>query len=107
MKKSHLLLIAVSTPLAFSLIVLWLLIPSTIIFCLTNSNTMVHMAWPRTGLEATPPTGCNSFSLTVLAPPHKLSAVVNLVPRTKGPGNEVVLWCPPGIDFGPLVFLAL
>ena len=81
-RKNHstslaLLLIAMNMPLAFSLIFLRPLIPSIIIFCLTNSNTMVYVAWLWTGLEATSPTGCNSFNLTVNAPLLKLSAVVS------------------------------
>ena len=66
--------IAMDMPLVFSLIFLRLLIPSIIIFRL---NTMVYVAWFWTGLEATSPTGCNSFNLTVNAPLHKLSAVVS------------------------------
>ena len=76
-EKSPLLLIAMNMPLAFSLIFLRPLIPSIIIFCLTKSNTMVYVAWLWTGLEATSPTGCNSFNLTVNAPLLKLSAVVS------------------------------
>ena len=75
-KNSPLLSIAINVPLEFSLIFLRPLIPSIIIFCLTNSNTMVYEAWLWTGLEATSPIGCNSFNLTVNAPLHKLSAVV-------------------------------
>ena len=52
-------------------------IPSILIFCLTNSNTMVYVAWLWTRLEATSPTGCNSFNLTVNGPVLKLSAVVS------------------------------
>ena len=89
MKKSPLLLIAINMPLAFSLIFLRPLIPSIIIFCLTNSNTMVYVAWLWTGLEATSPTGCNSFSLTANPPLHKLSAVM----------------CPRDPFLGPLFFL--
>ena len=63
--------------LAFSLIFLRPLILSIIIFCFTNSNTMVYVAWLWTGLEATSLIGCNSFNLTVNAPLLKLSAVVS------------------------------
>ena len=65
-----------AVPLVFSLIFLRPLIPSIIIFCLTNSNTMVYVAWLWTELEATSPIGCNSFNLTVSAPLNKLSVVV-------------------------------
>ena len=77
MKKSSLLLIAMNMPLVFSLTFVRPLIPSIIIFCLTNSNTMVYVAWLWTGLEATSPIGCNSFNLTVSAPLHNLSVVVS------------------------------
>ena len=78
-RKNHstsLALIDLNMPLVFSLIFLRPLIPSIIIFCLTNSNTMVYVAWLWTGLEATSPIGCNSFNLTVSAPLNKLSVVV-------------------------------
>ena len=44
-EKSPLLLIAMNMPLVFSLIFLRPLILSIIIFCFTNSNTMVYVAW--------------------------------------------------------------
>ena len=74
MKQSPLLSIAMNMPLVFSLIFLR---PLIIVFFLTNSNTMVYVAWLWTGLEATSPTGSNSFNLTVNAPLHKLSPVVS------------------------------
>ena len=77
MKKSPLLLIARNMQLVLSLIFLGPLIPSIITFCLTNSNTIVYVAWLWTGLGATSPIGCNSFNLTVSAPLHNLSVVVS------------------------------
>ena len=44
---------------------------------LDNLNTLVYEAQLWTGLEATSPTGCISFNLTVNIPLHKFSAMMS------------------------------
>ena len=44
---------------------------------LDNLNTLVYEARLWTGLEATSPTGCISFNLTVNIPLHKFSAMMS------------------------------